>query len=178
MGVDTRKSSTRDREDIDHYYVIVRYLGVDFGRRRIGLAVSDATALLARPWRTIDAGPSARSSADQIVRALADLNDPLEADAPVAAVVVGLPRRLDGSDNEATAPARELAETLRVVTGLPVYLQDERLTSHEAERLLAEREPDWRRRKARLDAAAAAIILQDFLDTRAGAGAASEQAGA
>jgi putative Holliday junction resolvase len=157
----------------------VRYLGVDFGRRRIGLAVSDASAILARPWRTIEAGASARASAEVVVRALADLNDPLDADEPVAAIVVGLPRRLDGSDNEATAPARALAESLRALTGLSVFLQDERLTSHEAEQLLAEREPDWRRRKARIDAAAAAIILQDFLDTRAGAAAAANgQAGA
>jgi putative Holliday junction resolvase len=157
----------------------VRYLGVDFGRRRIGLAVSDASAILARPWRTIEAGASPRASAEVVVRALADLNDPLDADEPVAAIVVGLPRRLDGSDNEATAPARALAESLRALTGLSVFLQDERLTSHEAEQLLAEREPDWRRRKARIDAAAAAIILQDFLDTRAGAAAAANgQAGA
>jgi putative Holliday junction resolvase len=176
--VDTRKSRTRDRDDIEHYYVIVRCLGVDFGRRRIGLAVSDASAVLARPWRTLDAGDSARASAHAVVRVLADLNDPLEADAPVGAIVVGLPRRLDGRDNEATGPARALAEALRTLTGLPVFLQDERLTSREAERLLAEREPDWRRRKERLDAAAAAIILQDFLDTRAGSAAASGQAGA
>jgi putative Holliday junction resolvase len=156
----------------------VRYLGVDFGRRRIGLAVSDASAILARPWQTIEAGASPRASAEIVVRALADLNDPLDADAPIAAIVVGLPRRLDGSDNEATAPARALAESLRALTGLPVFLQDERLTSHEAEQLLAAREPDWRRRKARIDAAAAAIILQDFLDTRAGAAAANGQAGA
>jgi putative Holliday junction resolvase len=156
----------------------VRYLGVDFGRRRIGLAVSDSSAILARPWRAVEAGGSPRDSADSVARAMAELNDPLEADVPIAAIVVGLPRRLDGSDNDATAPARALADALRAHTGLPVYLQDERLTSHEAERLLAEREPDWRRRKARIDAAAAAIILQDFLDTRAGAAAGDEQAGA
>ena len=156
----------------------MRYLGVDFGRRRIGLAVSDVSAVLARPWRTIEAGGSPRASAHAVVRVLADLNDPLDADVPVAAIVVGLPRRLDGTDNEATEPARALAEALQTLTGLSVFLQDERLTSREAERLLAEREPDWRRRKARLDAASAAIILQDFLDTRAGAAAASGRTGA
>ena len=59
-----------------------------------------------------------------------------------------------------------VALTLRTLAGMDVHLQDERLTSREAESRLAEREPDWRRRKARLDAAAAAIILQDFLDAR------------
>ncbi len=56
---------------------------------------------------------------------------------------------------------------LHALTGLEVHLQDERLTSHEAEQRLAEREPDWRRRKSQIDAVAAAIILQDFLDHRA-----------
>ena len=57
------------------------------------------------------------------------------------------------------------------LTGLVVHLQDERLTSHEAESRLAVRERDWRRRKAKLDAAAAAVILQDYLDGRARVGA-------
>jgi putative Holliday junction resolvase len=61
---------------------------------------------------------------------------------------------------------RKFAQELARLTALPVTLQDERLTSREAESRLALREKDWRARKARLDAAAAAIILQDFLDTR------------
>src|SRR5690606_2825083 len=96
MGVDTRKSRTRERGDIAHYYVIVRYLGVDFGLKRIGLAVSDASALVARPWQTVPAGATPRATAEAVVRTLADLNDPLDADVPVTGIVVGLPRRLDG----------------------------------------------------------------------------------
>ena len=70
-------------------------------------------------------------------------------------------------------------ERLRTRTPLPVYLQDERLTSVEAEARLAAREPDWRRRKARLDAAAAAVILQDFLDASSiAAGSAAPEPGA
>ena len=61
---------------------------------------------------------------------------------------------------------RAFANALVKRLGVPVHLQDERLTSHEAEQRLAVREKDWRRRKSKLDAAAAAIILQDFLDTR------------
>jgi putative Holliday junction resolvase len=146
----------------------VRILGVDVGRRRIGLAVSDASALLARPWRMLLAGPSPRVSADRVVAVLAELDDdPLEDRAGVGAIVVGLPRRLDGSDTDMTAPARDLASALHAMTGLEVHLQDERLTSREAEARLAEREPDWRRRKQALDAASAAVILQDYLDQRA-----------
>jgi putative Holliday junction resolvase len=84
----------------------------------------------------------------------------------VDGIVVGLPRRLDGSPNAMTPRVTMFAERLRARTGLPVALQDERLTSREAESRLAIREKDWRARKAKLDAAAAAIILQDYLDTR------------
>lgn len=145
----------------------MRVLGVDFGRRRIGLALSDPSAVLARPWRTIDAGATPQASASQvaaIVAGAASDDDPSEA---ISAIVVGLPRRLSGDDTHDTAGARHFAEALRALASVDVHLQDERLTSREAESRLAEREPDWRRRKARIDAAAAAIILQDFLDERA-----------
>src|SRR5262245_4647003 len=141
----------------------VRILGVDVGRRRIGLAVSDASALVARPWRIVPAGHSPRVSADRVLAVLAELaDDPLDERAGVGAIVVGLPRRLDGSETDMTAPAREMASVLQALTGLEVCLQDERLTSREAEARLAEREPDWRQRKKVLDAAAAAIILQEI----------------
>jgi putative pre-16S rRNA nuclease len=144
----------------------MRFLGVDFGRRRIGLALSDETATLARPWQTVPAGASAAATArDLAARVAAGADD--ESVGRLAGIVVGLPRRLGGEDTGMTAPARELAARLGQLTRLPVYLQDERLTSHEAEARLAVGERDWRRRKARLDAAAAAIILQDFLDARA-----------
>ena len=115
----------------------------------------------------VPAAATVQTSAARIVEHLADLRDPLEETEPVGAIVVGLPRRLDGRDNDATQPARDLASALQVLTGIEVHLQDERLSSREAEARLAEREPDWRRRKALLDAAAAAVILQDFLDARA-----------
>lgn len=144
----------------------MRFLGVDVGRKRIGLALSDASGLIATPWQTIQAGSSLDDTLGRITRALTSLRDPLDDTPGIAGIVVGLPRRLDGSDNEQTALARTFAGALGAATGLEVQLQDERLTSHEAEARLAEREPDWRRRKAMLDAAAAAILLQDFLDQR------------
>lgn len=145
------------------YNIVMRLLGVDFGQRRIGLALSDATGTLARPWQVVPAGAEPRDSA----RALARLLDgPDEASREVQAIVVGLPRRLNGEETGQTAAARALAEAIGHETGLPVYLQDERLSSHEADQRLAEREPDWRVRKRMVDAMAAAIILQDHLDAR------------
>ena len=84
----------------------------------------------------------------------------------LTAVVVGLPRRLDGRHNEQTSRVLAFVEALGAATGLPIATQDERLTSIEAEQRLAEREASWRRRKTRLDAASAAIILQEYLDQR------------
>jgi putative Holliday junction resolvase len=84
----------------------------------------------------------------------------------LAAVIVGWPRRLDGSASDQTAIVETFARALGARIAVPVILQDERLSSHEAESRLARREPDWRKRKQKLDAAAAAVILQDYLDTR------------
>jgi putative transcription antitermination factor YqgF len=72
--------------------------------------------------------------------------------------------RLDGSPTDLTARVHAFAADLERRAARPVVRRDERLTSHEAEALLAEREPDWRVRKQKLDAAAAAVILQEYLD--------------
>jgi putative Holliday junction resolvase len=137
----------------------MRVLGVDFGQRRIGLALSDASAVLASPWKTAAAGPTPKASARMVAALVEGL-----ADEDVRCIIVGIPRRLNGEDNEQTKPAREFAAALREAAGLPVVEQDERLSSHEADQRLAVRERDWRRRKEKLDAAAAAVILQDYLD--------------
>jgi putative holliday junction resolvase len=140
----------------------VRVLGIDFGGRRIGLALSDPTGLLASPWQTVEGG-APQAAAARIGRTAADLAG--DADG-LEAIVVGLPRRLDGSDNDQTPIVRAFAAELARVSSLPVILQDERLTSLEADARLAQRERDWRKRKAKLDAVAAAIILQDYLDEK------------
>ena len=142
----------------------MRALGVDFGQKRLGLALSDASGTLARPWKTIPAGTTPAASAALMASLLDTSSDPDLLDAPVDVIVVGVPRRLNGDDTDQTRSAREFAAALRAAISLQVHEQDERLTSHEADRLLAAREPDWRRRKEKLDAAAAAVILQDYLD--------------
>ena len=85
----------------------------------------------------------------------------------LSAIAVGYPRRLNGEPTEQTAAVEKLVAHLRTLVRLPVVLQDERLSSREAESLLARREKDWRKRKLLLDAASAAIILQDYLDGEA-----------
>lgn len=142
----------------------MRALGIDYGLRRIGLALSDASGTLASPLGVLMRPKSERETL-KLVRAevarLAAQDDGLET------VVVGWPRRLDGSPNDQTPIVEAFAKALGAAVAVPVVLQDERLTSHEADERLATGERDWKKRKLKLDAAAAAIVLQDYLDARA-----------
>lgn len=138
-------------------------LGIDYGAKRIGLALSDASGTLASPWRLIDRPPSEAAALRLVVERIEQL---VAQDDGLAAVVVGWPRRLDGTPTHQTHAVETFARALEQRVALPVVLQDERLSSHEADARLAIRERDWRRRKAKLDAAAAAIVLQDYLDSQ------------
>ena len=135
-------------------------IGIDLGERRIGIAISDASATLARPVKTIQRGRSDEGAADLLRTEI----EGLAGDDGIDAVVIGLPRRLDGHDNQQTPRVRQMIALLSARLSMPVFTQDERLSSREAEERLAIGETDWRKRKARLDAAAAAVILQDYLD--------------
>jgi putative Holliday junction resolvase len=139
----------------------VRALGVDYGERRIGLALSDATGLLASPWKTLSNDRDLAAAARRLAEEAGNLRG--EPDG-LGAIVIGLPRRLSGEANEQTGRVQQLAALIAKTIDVPVHLQDERLTSHAADELLRRAEPDWKKRKARIDAVAAAIILQDYLD--------------
>jgi putative holliday junction resolvase len=141
----------------------MRVLGIDFGERRIGLAISDESATLARPLRTLHRGAS---DAQLVADLVSDIGQLRRQDG-LDTIVLGLPLRLDGTPTGLTARVRALALELAARTEVPVVFQDERLTSREADERLAVGERDWRRRKKKLDAAAAAVILQDYLDERA-----------
>src|SRR6266542_3599848 len=127
-----------------------RVMGIDVGAKRTGIALSDATGTLARPYRVITSATPLGAIVDEIVQLQAD-------DDGLATVVVGMPMRLDGSPNAQTAHVAKFVGLLRARVSTPVVTQDERLTSIEAESLLATREKDWRRRKEKLDAAAATV---------------------
>jgi putative pre-16S rRNA nuclease len=140
----------------------MRVLGIDVGVRRIGIAISDATRTLARPLETI----AVANRDDAVARVAARLVELASEEDGLATIVVGMPRRLDGSDSDMTKLATAFVESLRARTSLPIVIEDERLTSVEAESRLAARERDWKKRKQKIDAAAAAIVLQDYLDRR------------
>ncbi|MGH7443584.1 MAG: Holliday junction resolvase RuvX [Longimicrobiales bacterium] len=142
-----------------------RILAVDYGERRVGLALSDPTRMIASPLPTILRKRGKRAPVQQIAD-LAAANE-------VTAFVVGLPLTLEGTESDWTQEVRAFGEKLAARAGLPVTFIDERLTSVAAERAvrslgLPKRE---RERKDRIDAAAAVLILQIHLDAlRRGAG--------
>jgi putative Holliday junction resolvase len=135
---------------------------VDVGTRRVGLAISDASRTLARPLVAI----AVTSDADAVERVARRIEQLDGEDDGIAAVVVGMPTSLDGTPTPQTAHVNAFIARLKARTLLPIVTEDERLTSREAESRLARREKDWRKRKAQLDAASAAVFLQDYLDRR------------
>jgi len=137
-----------------------RILAVDVGARRIGLAISDSSATLARPLETI-AVASDLDAVDRVARRIVDL---AAEDDGLAMIIVGLPVHLDGTPSAESARVRAFVARLAARTTVPIAVEDERLTSREAESRLAVQERDWRKRKQKLDAAAAAIMLQYYLD--------------
>ena len=135
-------------------------LAVDVGARRVGLAISDPSGTLARPLEIL----AVAGAADAVERVARRVDAIAAEDDGLAAIVVGLPAHLDGTASGATATVVAFVAALGALTPVPIVTADERLTSREAESRLAVNERDWRRRKLKLDAAAAAIFLQDYLD--------------
>lgn len=131
---------------------------MDYGLRRVGIAVSDPTGTLARPLGTIRRRKGKRPP----VQALADL----AAEHGVERIVVGLPLPLEGGENEWCREVRDVGAALADRTGLSVDFVDERFTSVQAERAVRSSGLKKRDRedKDRVDAGAAALILQSFLD--------------
>jgi putative Holliday junction resolvase len=134
----------------------VRVLAVDPGSKRVGLAVSDPTATIAQPLTTIESEPR-----DTLAGRLAEVAKVQEA----TRIVVGLPRRLDGSLGPEAKSARELGQELRKTSGLPVEFVDERLTTALAERSMIATGVRRAKRRATIDQVAAAILLQSHLDS-------------
>jgi putative Holliday junction resolvase len=130
------------------------FLGLDYGRKRIGVAVSTPLGTV-HPRQRLE-----RAGLQQDLRALRALAEEVEAEA----IVLGLPHNMDGSVSEMEREVRAFASQLAAAAALPVYGSDERLTTESAESILRSREIHGRARKQRRDSASACILLQDFLD--------------
>ena len=130
-----------------------RILGVDFGRVRIGIAVSDELGLLAHPVKTIPASRDAEKQISEIVR-----------EKNVERVVIGLPRQMNGNMGEAAAEALAFAGKLRKLLPCEVVTWDERLTTVAANRALRDGGRKMRDSRDIVDQVAAQMILQGYLD--------------
>lgn len=135
----------------------MRVLGVDLGSVRVGTALSDATGTLATPLAVL---PRTDDLHDRIA-GLVEEHD-------VGAVVIGLPRSLDGRERQAARAVRSEARRLAQRLPVPVHLQDERLTTVAAHAGLAAAGRTARQRRGSVDASAAAVLLQSWLDSPAG----------
>jgi putative Holliday junction resolvase len=133
---------------------VTRYLGVDYGQKRVGLAISDGAGITARPLDVI---------------AVDDVDETLPrivAEYQIDGVVIGLPTSLGGYEGTSAEGAREMGERIGDLLGVPVTFIDERFTTRIAEEALLESGMKRRDRRETVDKVAAAIILQTFLDTR------------
>ena len=137
-----------------------RIVALDYGRRRIGVAVSDPGRVLASPHSTIEH----RAPVGEPPGALLDLLRQLEP----AEVLIGIPLNMDGSEGAMVVEARKLGTRIGELLGLPVTERDERLSSVEADRRIRESglSRARRREKGRRDMVAAAVLLEDFLAER------------
>lgn len=133
---------------------MARFLGVDYGTTRVGLALSDGLALTAQPLETVPA--------EAAIEAICSVANEHELDA----IVVGLPTSLSGAEGPMARAAREFADRVESETGCTVVMHDERFTSIEAERVLLASGARRDDRRATRDRVAAAVMLQGFLDGR------------
>lgn len=134
-----------------------RVMALDLGTRRIGIALSDPTRILASPLKTIHATPRLRALA-QII-ALLDEHAVVE-------LVVGLPLTMSGEQGMQAQLVKSFADELQEQMAIPLHLFDERLTSVAAERMMLDLGMRPEQRKAKIDEVAASIILQDYLDSQ------------
>ena len=129
-----------------------RSLGVDYGTKRVGLAISDSLGITSRPLSVVP-----RSAVvDEVVNLVKEHD--------IGTIVVGLPTGLSGDEGMSASEARKLADELGAATGAEVVLADERYTSRMADDALLESGMKRRKRRENVDKVAAAIILQDYLD--------------
>jgi putative Holliday junction resolvase len=138
----------------------MRILGVDVGTKRIGLAMSDPTALIATGIGVIDATGEAESDAQSVAHVVRTHGAGL--------IVVGLPTMLTGEEGAAAEQVRAFADTLARAAGVPIELWDERLTTAQAEKAMLNADASREERRQRIDKVAAALILQSYLDAHHG----------
>lgn len=137
---------------------MARIAGIDYGKARIGIAVSDEREILASPICCLKTGKTLEETAKTIAQELSR-------HVPLKGIVIGLPLQLKGEDSPMSKEVRELAKLLMSLCPVPITLWDERLTTAQVERTLKESHVSRKKRSEKIDALCAALILQSFLDS-------------
>jgi putative Holliday junction resolvase len=136
----------------------MRVLALDHGTKRIGLAISDETGVIAQPLEYLPAEPR-----EFFLQRLKEIIDSRK----VGEILVGIPRNMNGTHGPAAEKAREFVAVLQGALAVPVNTWDERLTTVQANRFLVETGMRREKRRERVDQTAAALLLQSYLDSRA-----------
>ena len=134
-----------------------KLIGVDYGDVRTGIASSDLLGLMASAVGTIKPG-GMRNTAEEVAKIAKEQN--------AVGIVVGLPKNMDGSEGPRAEVVRAFADLLKAETALPIYFEDERMTTMEANRFLSATETYGKKRKEKVDALSAELILQSWLDRK------------
>ncbi len=133
----------------------MRYLAIDYGNKRTGLAICDESEAITSPLAVLDTNNSLIGKITQIIK-----------DENVEAIVLGLPLNMDDTQGPQAKIVRQFSQQLKKHIDIPIHFEDERLSSFTAEDKLAAAELTRKKKKKRLDAVAAAVILQAFLDKK------------
>lgn len=135
--------------------IMGRYLGIDYGEKRVGIAISDPTHIIAQPFTVIE--NRSRKYLIEELKKIVDLQN-------VSKIVLGLPITMKGGDSRKTREVRKFAKMLSEKLNLEVLLEDESMTSWQAEQSLRQMGKKPSRHKSKIDQLAAQIILQDFIN--------------
>jgi putative Holliday junction resolvase len=135
-----------------------RIAGIDFGKARLGLAISDERRIIAHPLSTVAAAKNPTETAQKIAHALSSYKN-------IDLIVIGLPLLLNGKEGEMAHAVKAFAEVLKTVLPLPIVFWDERLTSAGVEKMLLNADVSRKKRAELSDALSAISILQNYLDS-------------
>ena len=136
----------------------MRYLGLDLGSKTLGIAISDLTGVIATSYKIIRHNEEYNKLVDEILKIVKEEK--------ISAIVLGLPKNMDNTIGYKGELSISFKEKLEKKIQIPIYLQDERLTTKEAESILIKNNNTRKKRKKVIDSLAATIILQSFLDKK------------
>ncbi|TCL69360.1 putative Holliday junction resolvase [Hydrogenispora ethanolica] len=138
----------------------MRWMGLDVGEKRIGIAISDPLEITAQGYMVLQRSGSFRKDLDSLCQMMSDRE--------IDGLVIGLPKNMNGTEGPMAEKVRGFGTELAKLVKIPIFYWDERLSTGSAEKALLEADLSRRERRSRIDKVAAVIILQNFLDAKVG----------